>query len=107
VASCKTCGKQQVSLKRETTSLGFEPAWGDRIGLAGRPLNHSAKVALLRCVRDLMRRMKCVAVCRGALRAGAEGAGGGVKTLSHANVRTAFRIPFGDHPLKLERYRED
>ena len=34
----------QVKLKT-TTPAGFEPARGDPIGLAGRRLNHSAKVS--------------------------------------------------------------
>ena len=29
----------------DTTPVGFEPTRGDRIGLAGRRLNHSAKVS--------------------------------------------------------------
>ena len=32
-----------------TTPVGFEPTRGDPIGLAGRRLNHSAKVSLMLC----------------------------------------------------------
>ena len=33
-------------MQRHTTLVGFEPTQGDPIGLAGRRLNHSAKVSL-------------------------------------------------------------
>ena len=37
-----------ADLQHRTTPVGFEPTQGDPIGLAGRRLNHSAKVSLLK-----------------------------------------------------------
>ena len=41
-AACKEC---TCRLQHKTTPVGFEPTRGDPIGLAGRRLNHSAKVS--------------------------------------------------------------
>ena len=34
----------------QATPVGFEPTRGDPIGLAGRRLNHSAKVSMVACL---------------------------------------------------------
>ena len=38
-------GSANASARYEATPVGFEPTRGDPIGLAGRRLNHSAKVS--------------------------------------------------------------
>ena len=45
---------------QSTTPVGFEPTRGDPIGLAGRRLNHSAKVSLGRCMLIIIKRCQCV-----------------------------------------------
>ena len=48
----KVMGKKALKIlggptKQKATPAGFEPARGDPIGLAGRRLNHSAKVSMI------------------------------------------------------------
>ena len=52
------------SLETKTTPVGFEPARGDPIGLAGRRLNRSAKVSLCIATSNAKRRCRHQA-CRG------------------------------------------
>ena len=53
IHTSRTCACQQASRSycycmggQQSTPVGFEPTGGDPIGLAGRRLNHSAKVSL-------------------------------------------------------------
>jgi hypothetical protein len=52
------CGAVQLRMHQqlralETTPVGFEPTRGDPISLAGRRLNHSAKVSSACCMAQL------------------------------------------------------
>jgi hypothetical protein len=78
----------------KSTPVGFEPTRAEPIGLAGRRLNHSAKVSMYEFVFEHLQIHQFVDV--GAC----EHAAGIYKFIQNW-------IPFGDHPLKLERYRED
>lgn len=42
--------QKHIAFQKSATPAGFEPARGDPIGLAGRRLNHSAKVSYTICI---------------------------------------------------------
>ena len=48
----RLCNRGEQYPYEKTTPVGFEPTRGDPIGLAGRRLNRSAKVSLVRSARE-------------------------------------------------------
>ena len=52
--------QKYIAFQKSATPAGFEPARGDPIGLAGRRLNHSAKVSYTICI-GMIAQQFCVA----------------------------------------------
>ena len=119
--------------RHESTPVGFEPTRGDPIGLAGRRLSRSAKVSSAQATRlshlsnekgsdsgqprSLARWSLCVSAGKLVdLQAELGVLSCHTSVFIHMFIVagqcvqsgcTNCRIPFGDHLIKLERYRED